>query len=371
MERWHYNEVIYKSQLELLNLYNIVILANENTLDHLPWVKGCEEYKHKLTYRVVQLTSHSWLEEIQREKFDFMLAKPGGFTNKYKQLYDERVLILTKVYGYRIFPTMDEILLYENKRFLSFWLEANNIPHPVTKVFYDMTEAKQYIEKVQHPLVAKLNIGASGHGVSILKNRKDSNEYLNRIFGKGIISKTGPKLGKGSLLKRIIRKLTHFKELKERLSTYNAIANNPQTGFCILQEYIHHAYEWRVVRIGDSFYAHKKIVNGEKASGSLIKEYSNPPLSLLSFVKDITDRFKFYSQAIDIFERGENEYLVNEMQCIFGQSDPYQMMVDNKPGRYIFSTGKWLFEEGIFNANECFNERLEYVISLLGIADSK
>jgi hypothetical protein len=86
---------------------------------------------------------------------------------------------------------------------------------------------------------------------------------------------------------------------------------------------------------------------------------------LLSFVKDITDRYSFFSQAIDIFEVGKDQYLVNEMQCIFGQTDPYQMMVNNKPGRYIYINGHWLFEEGTFNTNECFDERVEFIISML------
>jgi hypothetical protein len=121
-----------------------------------------------------------------------------------------------------------------------------------------------------------------------------------------------------------------------------------------------------VVRIGDSFFAHKKIAKQEKASGSLIKEYGDPPRSLLDFVKDITDRHQFFSQAIDIFETGQDTYLVNEMQCFFGQSDPYQMLVDDKPGRYVKRSGEWQFEEGDFNRNQCHNLRLSFVLEKLG-----
>ena len=71
------------------------------------------------------------------------------------------------------------------------------------------------------------------------------------------------------------------------------------------------------------------------SSGSLLKEYCNPPLELLDYVKSITDQFNFYSQAIDLFEYNGN-YLINEMQCIFGQSDSYQMKVNDEIGRYVF-----------------------------------
>ena len=120
-----------------------------------------------------------------------------------------------------------------------------------------------------------------------------------------------------------------------------------------------------MVRIGDSFFAHKKLLKKAKASGSLKKGYEDPPKALLDFVKKITDQYGFYSQAVDIFEAGEGKYLVNEMQCIFGQSDPYQMLVDGTPGRYVYHKGKWIFEEGMFNQNESYNLRVEYVLNQL------
>jgi glutathione synthase/RimK-type ligase-like ATP-grasp enzyme len=345
--------------------YRIVILANENDTDHYLWVKSCEKYNDRIKFRVVKLTSHNWLEEIRKESIDLMLAKPGGFTNKYKQLYDERIYVLVNNAGYRVFPTLDEILIYENKRFLSFWLQTNRISHPETAVFYDYNSALVFVKESEFPIIAKLNIGASGSGVKILRDITEGKKYIKRIFSKGIVPSTGPKLKKGNIAGRVLKKFLSPEELRERISTYISILTNPQAGFCIFQKYIKHDFEWRVVRIGNSFYAHKKMVRGEKASGSLIKEYAPPPLSLLSFVKDITDRYSFFSQAIDIFEVGKDQYLVNEMQCIFGQTDPYQMMVNNKPGRYIYINGHWLFEEGTFNTNECFDERVEFIISML------
>ena len=96
----------------------------------------------------------------------------------------------------------------------------------------------------------------------------------------------------------------------------------------------------------------------------MLKGYDNPPLDLLDFVKNITDNHKLYSQAVDIFETNGN-YLINEMQCIFGQSDGYQMMVDGEIGRYIYLEDKWVFEKGNFAKNACYDLRLDYVINQL------
>lgn len=347
------------------NIISVIILANEFSDDHILWEKACQKFATSIKYKTVNLTKNNWLEAIKNEEVDCFLAKPGGINDHFKQLYDERLQILVNELGYKVFPSLNEVLIYENKRYLSFWLNANNIPHPRTDVFYSKDEALDFLQSTQYPIVAKLNIGASGNGVNILKTKQDAENYLNKIFGKGITARTGPRLDRGGLLKRALYMLMHFEELKNKLKLYKTIASNPQKGFCIFQEFIPHQFEWRVVRIGDSFFAHKKMVKGEKASGSLVKGYENPPLSLLDFVCDITDKHKFFSQAVDVFETAKDCYLVNEMQCIFGQSDPYQMLVNGKPGRYLYTNGQWMFEEGMFNTNESYDLRVEAVIQHL------
>lgn len=345
--------------------YKLAILTNERPDDHYLWVAACEERKDALEYTVIDLTSSDWLEKIQSKKFDYLLTKSSCQTNLFKQLYDERLSILVNELKFHAFPTLEEVLIYENKRYFSFWLDAHDIPHPDTRIFYSKKEAVKFISTCKFPVVGKMNIGASGHGVEILHDKTAAEKYINEIFTKGKTSKTGPNISKGDLLKRIVNKLKNPSYIVNRFKIYSAIASDIQKGYVILQEFIPHDFEWRVVRIGDSFFAHKKLLKKDKASGSLLKGYVNPPMELLDFVKEITDRFGFYSQAVDIFEPVEKNYLVNEMQCIFGQSDPYQMLVNEKPGRYINKGGRWVFEEGMFNQNESYNLRLEHVLEQL------
>lgn len=339
-----------------------IILRNEQPDDHILWQKACEDFKSELEYRIVDLTKNTWFEEIHSQGFDILFAKPGGLTSSFKQLYDERIYILDKIMGYSVYPSADEIFIYENKRFLSYWLKANYIPHPRTEVFYNRKEAEEFLNNKDFPIVGKTSIGASGSGVQILKNRKEALNYIYQTFsGKGTPKRFGPNLTKGNLLKRGLHYFKYPNEIKDKIVLYRTIHSDSQNDFVIFQEYIPHDFEWRVVRIGDSFFAHKKIKVGLKASGSLIKEYSNPPLGLFDFVKIITDKHEFYSQAIDILEKN-GDYLVNEMQCIFGQSDPYQMLVNGKEGRYRFIENAWVFEPGAYNINESYNLRVNWEI---------
>jgi len=56
------------------------------------------------------------------------------------------------------------------------------------------------------------------------------------------------------------------------------------------------------------------------------------------------------------------------MQCIFGQSDPCQMLIDGKAGRYFRNNGHWIFEAGNFNQNESFNLRVQFAIDFVNQA---
>ena len=347
-------------------MFNLAILGNENADENEAWIKASDSTRYtKNNCVVINLTRNDWFEKITAKKYDFYLCKPPGLSSLYKQLYDERIYIISEVLKLPIYPSLIEILIYENKRFLSSWLKANNLPHPKTFVFYDKKEALSILNK-KPPIVAKLNIGASGSGVKILHSKFDIQEYIDNAFsGKGLSSRWGPNLKKNSLIKRGLHYIANPKDIKRKTNIYKRKKNEVQRGFVLFQEYIEHEFEWRVVAIGNSYFAHKKLKIGEMASGSTIKSYDNPPIKLFDFARSIMERFQFYSQAIDIFETMDGRLLINEMQCIFGQSDPYQMLVDGQPGRYRFIDGEWVFEQGYFNANESYDLRIDHIINLI------
>lgn len=342
----------------------VVILKNEAKDSHQNWQAACDNKLELIQYEIIDITINTWFEKINEFKPDIILTKPGGLTSPFKQLYDERLNILVKELNYFCFPSLEEVLIYENKRYFSYWLKAYQIPHPETNVYYSKKEAYDYLNTIQYPIVAKVNIGASGSGVTFIRDRPAALKYLENTFsGKGAKKRSGPNTKKGGLFQRSLHYIIHPEKIVSKLTIYRQRAADIQNSFVIFQEYVPHDYEWRVVRIGYSFFAHKKLKSGEKASGTLQKSYDNPPLKLFDFVKDLTDRFGFYSQAVDLFETN-NSFLINEMQCIFGQSDPYQMLVDGVPGRYIQKENQWLFEAGDFNSNESYDLRLKTALEL-------
>jgi glutathione synthase/RimK-type ligase-like ATP-grasp enzyme len=343
--------------------YRLCILANENPFDHELWIKAIENSDYVLSSDIVNLISDNWLEKLQMKPYDLFLLRPPGKTALFKRLYDERVSLIEQYFTTPIYPSLTEILIYENKRFFRDWLMVNQIPHPATHVFFTKSDALSFIKtKSEFPVIGKTNIGASGNGVVKLNNATEAAEYISCAFENGIRPKSGPKLTKGSLQKKLKKALSKKGFFWQRLKDYKTTPLDVQYHYVILQEFVSHTFEWRCVRIGESFFAHKKLVKGEMASGTLMKGYDPVPFTLLDFIKSVTDSHNLHSVAVDVFE-SKGRYLVNEIQSFFGQSDPYQMLVDGKPGRYINKSGQWAFEEGMFNTTESYDLRLKHAIS--------
>lgn len=342
---------------------SLAILTNDLKNDHLKWVNAINRNPDFYEYKIINIFKHDWFEKLNTGSFDFILAKPPGLKSILKQIYDERLELLPSNIKEKLYPSLFEIKIYENKRYFYQWLKTQNIPHPSSWITADKEDAIELSGKLNFPVVAKTSIGASGSGVKIIRNKLEYLKYVDRSFSiSGAPKRVGPNFAVGSFYQKLKRLFSNSELALDKIQLYAQSYYEKQRDFVILQEYIEHDYEWRVVIIGDSYFAHKKLKKGEKASGSLLKIYDNPPDYIFDFAHSIINRYGFYSQAIDLFETKQGRLLVNEMQCIFGQSDPYQMLFDNKPGRMIKVNGKWVFEEGDFAKNECYDLRLEHIL---------
>ncbi|HQG76601.1 MAG TPA: hypothetical protein PLS58_03870 [Bacteroidales bacterium] len=343
--------------------FKVAILNNEDPASGDKWALACR--KLGIVHDRIDITCFDWLDKILSGKYDFFLLKPPGLFENYKKLYDERIYIISKVFGFKIYPSYEECYIYENKKLLSDYLKARNLPCPLSHVFYSLKEALRFITNASFPIVAKTSIGGSGSGVTIIKSKRQAEKYVRKAFSStGIRRQTGPNRAVGSPSKWLKKAINSPAYLISRLKLYRSIYRSGEKGYVIFQDFIPHDFEWRAVKIGDSFFAHKKIKYKEKASGSKGIDYVNPPFSLLNFVKEICERSDFNFMALDLFEDGKGGYLINELQTIFGHVQDYILEVDGQPGRYLFIDNEWKFEPGDFNTNESYDLRLQTAIKL-------
>lgn len=339
----------------------VAILRDNNPEMSRKWELACE--KKQLKYKPINLLRDDWFDMLRKFHPDFCVTRPPGDIQLNKKIFDEKIFFLENFTNYKVYPGFLATYIYENKSALNWFLETNNIPHPKTFVSSSKEEAISYIQQSKTPIVAKTIIGAAGSGVKIFHLKSKAQDYVEKAFKTGIKRRYGPNRKTGSpkswMKKAVASPDYFFKKLRQ----YKERNQDVQKNMVLFQEYIPHDYEWRIAKIGASYFTYKKLKIGEMTSGSKEFEYGPPPKELLGFTKQLCERFNFSFMTVDVFYSGGQIY-VNELQTIFGHKNPYICKVNDKPGRYIHQNGEWIFEAGNFNTNESYDLRLETAVKL-------
>ena len=304
---------------------------------------------------VVDILSSDWMEKVLKSDCDGFFCPSNCVSQDKKNIQDERYYFVSQVMKRPIYPDYFGLYMHENKRNMTAFLELYNFPHVKTKVFTNSKEALAYLDVCSYPVVIKANVGAGASKV--------------RIVGK-------------NKAKRMCRKCfphnddNRFLFLNLGLIYSNKIKGLPlgdlhsiQKDYFLIQEYKPIKHEWRILKIGDSYFGHQKLLKNGFASGSGRVGWVAPPKELLLMVRDICDKGKFPCMDVDIFEALDGKYYVNELQASFGSYLDYQMKIDGKPGRYKYVGGDFVFEEGEFNVFNSNRLKIEHFIQLLSCVD--
>jgi len=339
----------------------VAVLRDSQPESSQKWEMACQ--KAGLEYLAIDMLRDDWLDLIHTFSPAFCVSRPPGDIQQNKKTFDEKLFFIEHYTSYSVFPCFLESFIYENKASLAWFLEVNNIPHPATFISSTYDESKKFVNSAEYPIVAKTLIGASGSGVKIIETRAEAEVYVQKAFTKGIKRRFGPNRKTGSPKSWMIKAAKSPNYFVKKLRQYLERDKDIQKGIVLFQEYVEHPYEWRCAKIGDSYFAYKKLKIDNQASGSKIFDYGRPPIEILDFTKNLCEEHNFNFMAVDLFINDTGMF-VNELQTIFGHKNPYICKVDGKPGRYISGNDKWNFEEGDFNTNESYDLRLKTVIDL-------
>ncbi len=302
--------------------------------NHEAYIRACR--KLRITYKMIDIFASDWIEQVTASGCDIFVAWPGECIQEWKRMHDERFRFLTQELGKKLYPSSDSLWLYGCKERQATWMKLHGIPHPKTWIFYDLDEAYAFLKNTAFPLVSKCDIGAASYGVRILHNAKQAQRLLKRVFTSGIV---------GFCADRQARQWRHI----------------------LFQEYLQEIEEWRMVRIGDSYFGHLKG-RGRNGlhSGSGTCEYRDPGKELLDLTKRVTDTGAFDSMALDIFRTQDGQLLVNECQAVFGCAvATTQTKIDGVPGIYLCMKDGLRFGAGDFCGNFMCDLRLANVLALV------
>ncbi|MFC3285514.1 ATP-grasp domain-containing protein [Litchfieldella rifensis] len=298
---------------------------------HTHYVRACQEMG--VPFKVIDIAHPNWLEYVIDSGCQLFLVWPDASLGPYARLFKDRCKLLEHDLGLAVFPSFVESWMYEDKIRTCDWLRAHHIPHPRTWVFFEVHQAKDFARQCALPIVFKTRFGAAATGVQIIRTRWALQRIVERAFGSGHVPSG------------------HDKRDRE-------------WGSLLLQEYLPEIREWRMVRIGDSYFGHRKGRAGDFHSGSGQVDWEPPRRRQLEMLHHITEAAGFRSMDVDIFETADGTLLVNELQTVFGASVSIdQLRLDGTPGRMARDPeGEWHFDPGDFARNACANERLRYAL---------
>lgn len=322
-------ELIYETE----SPYTLGIIK-EFWHSHKYFIGACRELK--ISYKVLDISGPDWHQVIRDSGCDAFLVYPSVHLGYWKQMYDEKLKIIVEYDNKTIFPSLNALWIWESKRRMHYWLDANNIPHPKTWVFYNRKEALSFVDKAILPIVYKSDLGSGASGVKIFRDRDKLKKHVTLCFNRGF-------------------------------TTYRRGPADKEFGVIILQEYIENVREWRMIRIGDSYFGYEKVKIGEYHSGTHERNCTMPPENLLNLTRKITDLGNFLSMDLDIFITHDGNYLINELQPLFGMEDPHVCVVDGEPGRMLLdgNSQSWFFEKGNFFQNNLCNLRVKTLLQIL------
>lgn len=314
-------------------------------------VKACKSIG--VEYELVDITSSDWVKNVQNSDADGFFCPSTTESQELKTIQDERYYFVSNVMHRHIYPDFTGLYIHESKRNMAAWLEINGYPHAKTQVFTNRDAALNYLDSCQYPIVTKANVGAGATKVVIVRSKTQAKRMAKKCLDDSKLAF----LHCGWAYKRPTKRwfLTLFKDYRNR-----------QKDYFIVQDFVKDIlHEWRILKIGDYYFGHQKLLKGEFASGSGLVGWVAPPKLLLDMVRDICEKGGFRCMDVDIFETKDGKYSINELQSTFGSYLDYQMSIDGHHGRYVYKEGDFIFEEGDFNVFGSTKLKIEHFIDIL------
>ncbi|MCF0206234.1 MAG: hypothetical protein HUK15_02295, partial [Bacteroidales bacterium] len=236
-------------------------------------ISSCKELG--VDCEVVDIISSDWVQNVKNSDCDGYYCPSNCISQELKTIQDERYYFVSQIMKRPIYPDFTGLYIHESKRNMAAWLELHDYPHAKTRTFTNRSEAMEYLENCTYPIVTKSNVGAGASKVMILKTKMQA----KRIARKCLSESRFNFMQSGYFYKtKFNRKaIPNVRDLR-----------HSQKDYFIVQEFVENVKcEWRILKIGNSYFGHQKLLKGNFASGSGLVGWVNPPKELLYMVHDL------------------------------------------------------------------------------------
>lgn len=127
--------------------------------------------------------SANWLDQLKDcDGFMWWFAQPLSVSRPGRRL----IASLAHLGKIPTFPNLNTIWHFDDKAAQSYLLQLADIPTPATWVFWSKSQAEEFIDSADYPLVLKLSSGVISKNVELVHTRREARQHLDALFDSGM-----------------------------------------------------------------------------------------------------------------------------------------------------------------------------------------
>jgi glutathione synthase/RimK-type ligase-like ATP-grasp enzyme len=286
------------------------------------WVSYCEE--QQIPYTLVNCLGTDIIHKLT--SVDGLLWH-WNHQDPSAQLAARHVLMAAETLGTTVFPNTATSWHFDDKVAQKYLLEAIGAPLVPSYVFYELEEARQWIESASFPMVFKLRTGAGSTNVRLVRSRAQAHVLVNQAFSRGfravpaywndadkryrVARRESDLLG---VLQRLPNTIRKIRQLNQRIGR--------EKGYIYFQDFVpDNQFDTRVTVIGDRAFAFiRKVRPGDfRASGSGDIVY-DPRMIRLQCVRtafEVAQKIGSQSMAFDFVLTPDEQPMIVEVSYCY------------------------------------------------------
>lgn len=276
---------------------------------------------NQISYNYYDIYANDWQQK--GADFDLIIWHPKSSPTA-QQEAENKIYVLEKLMGKKCVPSYHEIWPYESKIRMHYFFQNFNLPEIPTYVFNKKSDALEFINKTQFPIISKLDTGSSSYGVQKIESKSQANRLINQVF-----SSQG--------------KSTYWPYFRQK-------------EYVLFQTFIPNAkFDLRVIVVGDKLFGYYRYPkkNDYRASGAGIYEKKGIETKALEIAWQVKESFNARFLATDLlFDEQNGEYKIIESSFFIGIDTCEQLVVDGIPGYYEKNEEEYTFKSGKYWVQE-------------------
>lgn len=284
------------------------------------WISYCES--NAIQYLIVNCYDSNIISILKDEEITHLMWHFSHLSTKDIMVFSY-VLNGADKMGIKTFPNFNTRWHFDDKVAQKYLLESINAPYIESYVFYNKTEALNFIKATNFPTVAKLKGGAGSTNVKLITNGSEAKAYIEKLFGVGIkpinkpLDNLDQKLKVAKKIKNPVYLLKKTVGFIKRTRKERALSD-VEKGYVYFQKFLpNNEFDTRIVVVGEIAFGIRRFTheNDFRASGSGKIDYDTGKIDtrMVTTAFEISDAIGAQSLAYDFVYDENSEIKVIEV----------------------------------------------------------